>query len=107
MFDKSKARIPRLNTKETVSAHKNCCPGSFLQSSVLEEPGRLSKSQLEKALPEVIVEAVHRQEVNVCQKDIWRLRVGQGHIAQEVDGVELPLLVDDVVGNIAAGAQHL
>lgn len=74
---------------------------------MLGEPGRLSKSQPEKALPEVIVEAIHRQEVNVRQKDVWRLRVGQGHVAQEVDGVELPFLVDYVVGDVAAGAQHL
>lgn len=86
---------------------ENCCPGRFLQTPVLGEPSRLSKSWLEKALPEVIVEAIHRQEVNVRQKDVWRLRVGQGHVAQEVDGVELPLLVDDVVGDIAAGTQHL
>lgn len=74
---------------------------------MLGEPGRLSESRLQKALPEVIVEAIHRQEVNVRQKDIWRLRVGQGHVAQEVDGVELPLLVDDVVGDVAAGTEHL
>lgn len=74
---------------------------------MLGEPSRLTKSQLEKALPEVIIEAIHRQEVDVCQEDVRGLRVGQGHVAQEVDGVELPLLVDNVVGHVAAGAQHL
>jgi len=77
--------------EQPISAHKERLPGA--------RPA--------KSLPEVIVEAVHRQEVNVSQKDVRRLRVGQGHVAQEVDGVELPLLVDDVVGDVAAGTQHL
>lgn len=58
-------------------------------------------------LPEILVEAVHWQEVDVGQKHVGRVDLPHGHVPQQVDRVELPLFVDDVITYVAAAHQHL
>lgn len=56
-------------------------------------------------LPQVLVESIHGQEVDVRQKHVWCADVLHGHVPEQVHRVELPLLVHDVVANIVAAHQ--
>ena len=47
--------------------------------------------------PEVVVEGVGRQEVDVAEEDVGCEGLGQGHVAELVDGVEGALPVYHVV----------
>lgn len=56
--------------------------------------------------PEVVVEGVGGQEVNVTEEDVRREGLRQGHVAKLVDGVEGTLAVHHVVGHILPGGEH-
>ena len=56
--------------------------------------------------PEVVVEGVGRQEVDVAEEDVGREGLGQGHVAELVDGVEGTLPVHHVVGHVLPGREH-
>lgn len=58
-------------------------------------------------LPEVLIQAVHGQEVDVWQEHVRCVDLPHGHITQQVDWVELSLFVDDVVADVPAAHQHL
>lgn len=46
------------------------------------------------------------QEVDVAEEDIGREHLGQGHVAELVDGVEGALPVHHVVGHVLPGREH-
>ena len=56
--------------------------------------------------PEVVVEGVGRQEVDVAEEDVGCEGLGQGHVAELVDGVEGALPVHHVVGHVLPGREH-
>lgn len=65
--------------------------------------GRLSSTF---HLPEVLVESIHGQEVNVRQKHVWCADVLHGHIPQKIHWIELALLVHNVVADIVAAHEY-
>lgn len=58
-------------------------------------------------LPEVLVESVHRQEVNIRQKHVWSADMFHSHISQEIHRVELSLFIHNVISNIMAAHEDL
>lgn len=46
------------------------------------------------------------QEVDVAEEDVGREGLGQGHVAELVDGVEGALPVHHVVGHVLPGREH-
>lgn len=59
------------------------------------------------ALPEVLIESIHGQEVNIRQEHVGCVDLPQSNITQQVNRVELAFFIDYVVSHVAPAHQNL
>ncbi len=57
--------------------------------------------------PEVLIESIHWQKVNIRQKHVGCVDLPHSNIAQEVNRVELAFFIDYVVSHVASAHQDL